>query len=47
MLYLAVENLSFIIFSLDSNKIFLDYTERRKAINKKERKYKDGKREEY
>jgi hypothetical protein len=41
------QNLSFIIFSLDSNKIFLDYTERRKAMNKKEGKEKDGKWKEY
>jgi hypothetical protein len=37
------KNLFFIIFSLDSNKILLDYTERRKAMNKRESKYKDKK----
>jgi len=42
-----LKNFSFIIFSLDSNKIFPDYTERRKAMNRKEDKYKVGNREEY
>ena len=31
----------------NSNKIFLGYTERRKAMNKKESKYTNGKMEEY
>jgi len=29
------------IFSLGNNKLFLDYTERRKAMNRKEDKYND------